>query len=99
VQRPDLDTSADIVMTGHAPAEHYYGLLSVPALVLVGAHSGVIFNDVAQRQAAAKRLVETHPALDVRTIEGGHDLVGDNLDEVASTISSWLGAVTRNGSP
>jgi pimeloyl-ACP methyl ester carboxylesterase len=94
VQHPDLDTSAEIVMTGYAPAEHYYGILSVPALVLVGAQSGVIFNHVARRQAAAGRLVQAHPALDVRIIEGGHDLVGSNLGEVGSAISSWLEAVT-----
>ena len=74
VQHPDLDTATDIVMAGYAPAEHCYELLSVPALVLVGAQSGVIFNDVAQRQAAAKRLAERHPGLDVRIINGGHDL-------------------------
>jgi pimeloyl-ACP methyl ester carboxylesterase len=99
VERPDLDTSADMVMTGYAPAEHYYRLLSVPTLVLVGAQSGVIFNDVGQRQTAAKRLVEMQPALDVRIIEGGHDLVGGNLDDVASAISGWLKTITSNGSP
>jgi pimeloyl-ACP methyl ester carboxylesterase len=98
VQHPDLDTATDVVIAGYAPAEHCYGLLSVPALVLVGAQSGVIFNDVAQRQAAAKRLAERHPELEVRIIDGGHDLVGGNLDEVASAVSNWLAAVTSSAS-
>ncbi|HTT91598.1 MAG TPA: alpha/beta hydrolase [Acidimicrobiales bacterium] len=98
VQHPDLDTATDIVMAGYLAAEHYYGLLSVPALVLVAAQSSVIFNDVPQRRAAAKRLAERRPGLDVRVIDGGHDLVSGNLDEVASAVSSWLQAVTSIGS-
>ncbi len=31
-------------------------------------------------------------------IHGGHDLVGGNLDEVATAISSWLETVTSAGS-
>lgn len=95
VEHPDADTSADLLLTSKGPTEHYYARLFVPALVLVASLSGVIFDDVERRQAGAKRLKKAHPKLDVRVIEGDHDLVGDSFDEVVTELSRWLATVPR----
>ena len=90
VEQPDADTATDLVLSGHAPVEHLFSALSVPALVLVGSESGVIYGDVAERQAAAKQLSNAYPRVEVRTVDGGHDLVGERLDAVDEILKSWL---------
>ena len=94
VEHPDAETSADLLLRSKGPTEHYYERLFVPALVLVASLSGVIFDDVEQRQSAAKHLKKAYPKLDVRVIVGQHDLVGGSFDGVVAELSSWLATTT-----
>lgn len=64
----------ELVVTAYGPVEDFYGDLSCPVLVLVGAESSVVYDTRNEdRQLAACRLRELHPDFDVRIPKAGHD--------------------------
>lgn len=92
--RPDPDTCAEMILTGYAPLQYLYRRLAVPYLVIVGRQSGAIYDSVGERQAAALEFAKQFPQFDLRWIDGPHDLVANNLDDIVWSVSTWLHGVS-----
>ncbi len=88
-QRPSLDDAVAIVTTGYLPFASNYDRLHLPVLVLIGLNSPVINRTPKARQEAARSLAEHHPNVELRLLDGGHDLVKERLDEIETLLRTW----------
>jgi pimeloyl-ACP methyl ester carboxylesterase len=96
-QRPSLDDAVSIVTTGYLPFASTYDRLDLPVLVLVGRQSSVINLTPEARQDAARSLTGRHDNVDLRFLDGGHDLVKERPEEILSLLRGWLGSLDHPG--
>ena len=89
-RRPDSATAADLIVNGNEPFEDNWRAVTCPALAIVATASPLLFGTPEARQAAARACAERFPNVDVRFIEGGHDLVREQGSLVADAVRAWL---------
>lgn len=89
-RRPDLATSADLIVSSQQPFEDTIKAMTCPMLSLVGCDSPLLFGSPEARQAAAETFSERFPDVESHLVDGGHDLVGEHPDVVAEQVLDWI---------